>query len=336
MAPDRRMRHYGAFYGLERLPGPRSGRGSTGAARGTGGRRGEGRTEARTDGQADEHAPRVLVYGNCQAEALRVSLDTAGSVQSVRMPPVHELTLQDLPQLDRLLAWADVLVAQSVGEGYRGLPLGTGQVAARLRRGARVVRVPNYFCTALYPEQVLVRHEDPRVSDPPLVPYHDVRRLGKAGGWSGPAEVPATAVRAGAEASIAELARRESEQGSLVISDVVRSSGAEAGWTVDHPGNPVLLALAQRVLDEVGAGGTVRDPGRILLSEVMTPLRPEVLDALDHDPAAERTAWVVGGRQVSDEEVAAAHEEFYAAHPRVVEVGLEKKGAVLRRLGWRP
>lgn len=325
MEPDPRMRHYGAFYDLEPLPGqdlePPPG---------------QEYATAGTSGGADGSGPRVVVYGNCQAEALRVSLASAGTVRSVRMPPVHELSPQDLPHLHRVLGWADVLVAQSVAEGYRGLPLGTLQVATRLRGDARVVVIPNYFSTVLYPEQVLVRHEDPRVSDPPLVPYHDVRRLGKAGGWSGPAEVPATAVRAGAEASIAELARRESEQGSLVISDVVRSSGAEAGWTVDHPGNPVLLALAQRVLDEVGAGGTVRDPGRILLSEVMTPLRPEVLDALDHDPAAERTAWVVGGRQVSDEEVAAAHEEFYAAHPRVVEVGLEKKGAVLRRLGWRP
>lgn len=356
MAPDRRMRHYGAFYGLERLPGTRTASGGAGRTRSarsprgedrTSGRtdgraegraegRGEGRTEGREVGQPEGQGPRILVYGNPQAEALRVSLESAGTVQSVRIPPVHELTLQDLPQLDRLLTWADVLVAQSVGEGDRGLPLGTRQVAARLRRGARVVRVPSYFCTALYPEQVRVRHEDPRVSDPPLVPYHDVRRLGRAAGWTGPAEVPATAVRAGAEASFAELARRESEEGSLVISDVVRRTGAGAGWTVDRPGNPVLLALAQRVLDEVGAGGTVRDPGRVLLSEVMTPLRPEVLDALDLDPADERTDWVVGDEQVSDEEVAAAHEEFYAAHPRVVEVGLEKKGAVLRRLGWRP
>lgn len=303
MAPDRRMRHYGAFYGLERLPGT---------------------------------GPRVLVYGNCQAEALRVCLETAGTVRSVRMPPVHELTLQDLPQLGRLLSWADVLVAQAVGDGYRGLPLGTREVAARMRPGARVVAVPNYFCTALYPEQVLVRHDDPRVSDPPVVPYHDVRRLGAAAGWSGPWEPPADAVVSGAAASIAELERREAEQGSLAISDVVRAAGPQAGWTVDHPGNPVLLALAQRVVDEVGAGGTVTDPGRVLLSEVMTPLSPEVLDALGLDPDAAREGWIVRGEQIPDEQVGAAHEEFYAANPRVVEVGVQKKGEVLRRLGWRP
>ena len=298
-----RRRHYGAFYGLEGLP---------------------------------EEGPRVAVYGNCQAEALRVCLGTAGTVRSVRIPPVHEMTEDDLPHLERLLGWADVIAAQAVADGYRGLPLGTDEIGARLRSNARVVRLPNYFSTVLYPEQVLVRHEDPGVSDPPVVPYHDVRRLGAAAGWTGPPEVPAEAVREGAEASMAELERREREQGSLVVSDVVREAGPRAGWTVDHPGNPVLLALAQRVLDEVGAGGRVADPGRVLLPEVMTPLRPGVLEALGLDVSAAREHWVVRGEEVPDEEIGAAHEEFYATHPRVVEVGIEKKGEVLRRLGWTP
>lgn len=300
-----RRRHYGAFYGLEELPG--------------GGR------------------PRLVVWGNCQAEALRVCLETAGVVDSVRLPPVHELEPEDLPHVERVLAWADVLVAQTVGEGYRGMPLGTLEVASWLRPASRLVRIPNYFSTVLYPEQVLVRHDDPGVVDPPVVPYHDVRRIGLAAGWTGPAEVPATAVREGARASVAELERRERLQCSLVISDVVRAVGAEAGWTVDHPGNPVLLTLAARVLDQVEpeAGDGVHDPGRVLLSSVLTPLRPEVLDALGVR-AQPRLSWMVGGAEVADEVVGRAHQEFYASHPRVVEVGLAKKGELLRRWGWRP
>lgn len=301
-----RRRHYGAFYGLEELPD-------------------------------DEGAgPRLAVYGNCQAEALRVSIATSGAVQSVRMPPVHELEQDDLPHLERLLGWVDLLVAQSVADGYRGLPAGTQEVAARMRETARVIPAPNYFSTLLYPEQVLVRHEDPGVVDPPVVPYHDVRRIGQAAGWSGPTEVPADAIRDNAEASLAELERRERDQGSLVISDVVRAAGAEGGWTVDHPGNPVLLALAQRVLDAAGLDAQVGDPGRTLLASVLTPLRPEVLDALGLDAGAARAGWVVEGREVGDDDIGMAHAEFYATHPRVVEVGIEKKGAVLRSLGWSP
>ena len=302
MSDDGRRRHYGGFYGLDDLPG--TGR------------------------------PRLAVFGNCQAEALRVALDTAGVVDSVRMPPVHELEEPDLPHLDRVLAWVDVLVAQAVGDDYRGMPLGTSQVAARTGSQARLVRAPNYFFTGLYPEQVLVRHPD--VEDPPVVPYHDVRRLGLAAGWSGPWEPPAPLVREVADASLAELERRERDQGSLRISDVVRAAGADAGWTVDHPGNTVLLTLAQRVLDEVrpGSGDAVHDPGRALLASVATPLRPGVLEALDL-PGEPREGWLVDGRRLGDEEVGEAHLEFYARNPRVVEVGLDKKGDLLRRWGWR-
>ncbi|WP_298888755.1 WcbI family polysaccharide biosynthesis putative acetyltransferase [uncultured Serinicoccus sp.] len=303
MSEDGRRRHYGGFYGLEELP-------ATGR-------------------------PRLAVFGNCQAEALRVALDTADVLDTVRMPPVHELEEADLAHLDRLLAWVDVLVAQSVADDYRGMPLGTDQVATRLRPGARVVAAPNYFFTGLYPEQVLVRHPD--VEDPPVVPYHDVRRLARAAGWDGPWEAPATLVRELAADSLAELERRERAQESLRISDVVRTAGAAAGRTVDHPGNEVLLALARRVLEDVlpGSGAAVQDPGRVLLASVATPLSRGVLEALDlrGEP---REGWLVDGEAVSDDEVGDAHDEFYARHPRVVEVGVQKKEDLLRRWGWRP
>lgn len=299
-----RREHYGVFYGLQEVP--RSGR------------------------------PLLMVHGNCQAEALRVALDTAGVVDSVRVPPVHELVEDDLPHLHRLLGQLDVLVAQAVSDDYHGMPLGTDQVAQQLPDQGRVVRAPNYFSTALYPEQVLVRKGDPDVVDPPLVPYHDVRRIGRAAGWTGPDVVPAEAIRRGERDSLAELERREREQDSLVISDLVRGAGGEAGWTVDHPGNPVLVGLAERVLDHLGlAGDQVHDPGRVLLSSVVSPLRPEVIEALGLEAEA-RPGWTVDGEEVSDDEIGAAHEEFYAAHPRVVDVGVEKKAATLEALGWSP
>lgn len=306
-----RRRHYGGFYGTEDLP--------------------------------DTGRPLVLIHGNCQAEALRVALETADALDTVRVPPVHELEQDDLPHLQRVLDRADVLLAQAVQDDYRGMPLGTSQLASR-SGGARVVALPNYFSRTLFPQQVLVRGEG--IGDPPVVPYQDVRRIGRAAGWSGPWEPPAELVGARAEAGREELRRREREQGSLVISDVAETAGADAGWTVDHPGNPVLLALAQRVLDHLvdvgdldrrdGGVPQVADPGRILLASVQTPLSPVVLEALGLDVSEARPAWVVDGRTVPDEEVDEAHAAFYEEHPVVVETGLRKYADLLTAWGWRP
>ncbi|MGC5585180.1 WcbI family polysaccharide biosynthesis putative acetyltransferase [Ornithinimicrobium sp. W1665] len=307
---DGRRQHYGGFYGLEDLP--------------------------RSD------RPRVLVHGNCQAEALRVALATADALDTVRVPPVHELEQDDLPSLQRVLDWADVVLAQAVQDDYRGMPLGTAQVVSR-SGGARLVALPNYFSRRLFPQQVLVRGEG--IGDPPLVPYQDVRRIGRAAGWDGPWEPPHELVVERAAAGQEELRRREREQGSLVISDVVESAGADAGWTVDHPGNPVLVALAQRVLDHLvdadvldrrdGEVPQVSDPGRTLLASVQTPVSPVVLDALGLDASGARSAWVVDGRTVPDEEVDEAHTAFYAENPKVVEVGMRKYAELLTAWGWR-
>src|SRR5690606_21457066 len=92
---------------------------------------------------------------------------------SVRVPPVFELTAQDLPHLHRLLSRTAVLVAQPVRADYRGMPLGTGQLATHLPAGAETVRIPVLYDASLFPWMVTVRHPERPEEDPPVVPYHD-------------------------------------------------------------------------------------------------------------------------------------------------------------------
>ena len=77
------------------------------------------------------------------------------------------------------------------------------------------------------------------------------------------------------------------------------------------------------------------DPGRVLLASVQTPLSPVVLDALGLDVVHARSAWVVGGRTVPDEEVDEEHAAFYAEHPLVVETGMRKYADLLTAWGWK-
>jgi hypothetical protein len=291
-----REEHYGAFYGLAEPP-------------------------------AEDGRPLLLVHGNCQAESLRVLLGTASSpVRTVRVPPVHELTTEDLPWLDRLLAVVDVLVSQPVRNDYRDLPLGTGQLMARAPRRPRVVVVPVLRWAALHPFQVIVR--SPEAGEPPVVPYHDLRTMTLAAGRPPLPEVPAAAaVRAVREVSVRELRDRSSRHGALEVTDLLLAAGAHATQTVNHPGNAVLRGLAERVLGELGLPTAVDDPGRTLLDSIHTPVLPEVLAALSL-PGAGRSGWLVHGREVADEEVREAHARWYREHPGVAEAGLTRHAEV--------
>lgn len=288
-----RRQHYAHFYGLLPLP--------------------------------QDDRPLLVVHGNCQAESLRVLLDGTGPVRTVRLPPVHELTAEDLPHLDRLLASVDVLVSQPVRDGYRGLPLGTAEVLRRATRRPRSVVVPIIRWAALHPFQVIVR--SPGAGEPPLVPYSDLRTLTLAAGRPALPEVPsAAAVRAVRDLSVRELSGRQERHGSLPVVDLLQAAGAAAAHTVNHPGNGVLTGLARRVLAAAGLRGDVADPGRALLDSVHTPVLPEVLAALDLDtgPGAAREDWLVSGSRLADAEVRAAQLRWYADHPGVAEAGLTR------------
>lgn len=271
--------------------------------------------------------PVGLVHGNCQAEALRVLLGAG----FVRMPPVHELTVEDLPHLHGLLARCSMLVSQPVREGYRDLPLGTAELTARLPRGTRVVRVPVVRYTGLHPYAAIVRHPDDMARVPPVVPYHDLRTLAAAAGRPPAGPPGAAVVRDIARRSVAELARRE--RGTDVgVSDLLLGLGAAAAHTLNHPGNPVLIALARRVQDALGLPVDAADPGRDLLGGVRAPLPAEVVHALGLD-AAPREHWTVDGVPVDDGAVRDAQLAWYGSHPQWVIAGLERHGERMELLG---
>ncbi|QJY44581.1 WcbI family polysaccharide biosynthesis putative acetyltransferase [Pseudonocardia broussonetiae] len=284
-----RRRHYGEFYGL-----------------------------------VDEPGPVTLVHGNCQAESLRVLL--AGSPtfapRPVRVPPVHELTADDLPHLHALLARTALLLSQPVRDGYRDLPLGTAELAARLPAGARVLRWPVVRYAGLHPWTVIVRHPLDMAAVPPVVPYHDLRTLTAAAGLPPAPRPDAAALRAAAALSVAELAARE-EATDVGVADLLAGFGTDAAHTLNHPGNPVLIALARRVQAAVGLPPDADDPGRALLGGVRAPLDPDVLDALGLD-AEPRAHWLVDGVPVDDGQVRAAQRDWYSAHPEWVAAGLER------------
>lgn len=303
-----RRRHYGHFYGLEALP--------------AGG------------------LPLLVVWGNCLAESVRVCLGShtrEPDLDTVRIPPVHELTAEDLPHVRRLLARTDILVAQPVRDGYRDLPLGTSEAAGLMPSGSRVELFPSVRDNSAHPYQALV-HGDGLI-DPPVAPYHDLRLLAAAAGLpAGPDSLDpnelSEAWRQIAAGSGAEMARRAAKQGTLDVHDVVQDSPGQF-WTLNHPNNHLVLTLTSRLRARLGLDDTVDDPGRVLLGSVRSPVDAKVIAALGLHRSASKD-WLIDGGVVEDETVRAAHTEFYAEHPGVVTASVEAHADRLRLLGWRP
>ncbi|MBJ7289201.1 WcbI family polysaccharide biosynthesis putative acetyltransferase [Williamsia sp.] len=304
---DGRTRHYGDFYGL---PG----------------------TDSAT-------APLMLVWGNCQAEAVRtlVSSPQDTPYSTVRVPPVHELESTDLPHVERLLRRTAVLVSQPVRAGYRSLPIGTDDLRALLPADARVIRWPVIRYAGLHPFQIIVRHPSAPSAVPAGVPYHDLRTVlavaqGRKESDAWDVEVTDENLRLAADLSASELIRREQRDTDVAVSDVLAAAGRDAAHTINHPGNVVLSALARRILDAVGVDGTVREPGRDLLGGVRAPLDARVLRALDLDGPPVRH-WVVDGVEHDPDEVHRVHMRWYAEHPEFIDAALTRHAERIRVLG---
>ncbi|GAA2054215.1 hypothetical protein GCM10009722_10380 [Williamsia deligens] len=283
--------------------------------------------------------PAVLVWGNCQAEALRVVLNSLNTtpLRTVRVPPVHELTPSDLPHLERLLRRTRAVLSQPVRAGYRDLPIGLDDLRERLASDAVVVRWPVVRWAALHPFQVIVRHPDDPSMDPDGVAYHDLRTIaaardGRGADASWDVDVAPAAFREAARMSADELRRREQRDTDVAVSDILEAVGAQATHTINHPQNAVLLRLGQRIADELGLSGTVADPGRALLGGVRAPVEHRVLSALGLQGDGRRD-WLVDGRTVSADEIHRTQIAFYARHPGFVEAATTRHADLIDVLG---
>lgn len=300
--PDGRTLHYGEFYGL----------GGSGV-------------------EPDASAGVAVVMGNCQAESLRVMLHGAG-LHTVRVPPVHELVAADIPYLDRLLERTSLLVSQPVRDDYHELPLGVRQLAARVPDAGRTVLVPVIRFAGLYPTHAIIRPPSDLSLTPPIAAYHDLRTLVEASGGERIATTVTPAmVRALAADSIGELTRREEAFDTVRISDLFATPGFSLMRTLNHPGNAVFAALAERVRARAGLAEHSVEFDRPLLDSVHAPRSAAVIETygLDEEP---RTDWIIGGVTVSDDVVKRAHLEWYAEHPDAVEAGLVRHRRALEIL----
>ena len=292
-----------------------------------------------------DKAPIALVYGNCQAEALRRILLShpgfAGAYHLLRVPAVHETTRRELHLIEKLLPRVDVLIAQPVSDGYRGMGLGTNELRARLRPDARVVRWPVAYFEGLYPFQVYVNRLGSAVgASAPITDYHDLRLLFAArNGWDAArttrwltdTDVDPEWVRRRADGSLWELRTREAGF-EATLSELLSSRLTTGFYTINHPVNELVTGLAQQVLTHLG----VPDPDLVLasrqtyLDHLRAPREPGIVTALGGVPdPAEPQTWRTRDGEFSIAQVVEAHLALYATDPDLLRAGLARHEARL-------
>ena len=314
-----RDRHYGVFYGVAPLPGDAGGSG---------------------DADAGDAVPRVVVVGNCQAESLRIVLESSGDIQSFRVPPIHEWETRDMPFVEFAMQWANVLVTQPVRNDYRGLPCGTEQLASLMRTDGsptHVLRYPVLRFSALNPRWAIVRSPLDSSLSPPVVPYHDLHLIAQLAGLQ---QVNEPDYQGIVEANVQLMAAREGAHGTVGMSTYLRELPE---WhTLNHPNNATLTELGTRVMQAIREcepewaklNGQVSAPtDREMLGHLRSPVDPRALEALSL-PASDRSEWTLHGEIIPAEEIEVAHRSFYREHPEFIEAALKRHADLFRLLGF--
>ena len=267
----------------------------------------------------------VVVWGNCQAEPiallLRAPLARHG-LNVVVVPPVFLVDEAGLDAVHNEVRASAVLISQPVRDEYRIPGCGTSQLAELLPPSGRLVTFPSTFHIGAFPYMVNAHGGDGERVPAPLTDYHDLRALVAAergldveralAWWPAP---PAEAVRAVDADSIARLREREA---SLDVTVSSQLDSPTALWTLDHPSNVVLAAIAGALLGVLSIDEAIEVPSREFLGARRAPVEAAVVTAHGWPVQAAAPVWRIDTREVPAAEVLAAHLALYRDRPDVV------------------
>lgn len=287
-----------------------------------------------------------VVYGNCQAEAIRTLLDCSPAFRkrfrTQSIPAVHTVTTDTVEVAREAVAGASLIVSHPVRDGYHGYPVGSEEILECARPDCRRVTIPALYYDGLYPFQVYVRDEQGAAPGTPLSIYHDLRFLFCAGqGWNIEtarawlrAFVPsAQGIEQAADAARAGLLAHEAELDVQVGERLTEPARlAHSFFTVNHPTNAGMGHVVAEVHAQLGIPYPPPSTDDELLGTLRTPLEESVIEALEL-PVRPRSQWNIKGSTVTLEDLLAVHLEWYEGRRELVQAGLSEYEFRLRSLG---
>ncbi len=250
----------------------------------------------------------VYFHGNCQLPLLSKLIAEVRPNWRIAAREVHgRKVLGEEAETRRDAGEADIIVAQPIADGYRGVEwLSLGAVRAMARPGCTVVRVPSLYFAGQLPGWGYLGAGEGRLRGLRM-PYHCYPLAAMMlGGMKAEDAVEALLapelfqpafVLGHFEAAVTELRRREQAGGTEVTAaDLYALRGRErpVAHTVNHPLRHIAAEIANRVLRLLGERADVMEGGTDHLPLPHIPLLPSAEKALGVLPDKDRHFNLVG------------------------------------------
>jgi len=236
---------------------------------------------------------KIYVHGNCQAPTLGDLLaEACGASVEVVTRQVFSIDLEkEIEDYRRDVASADVILAQPVGENYRGTDiLSTPWIRANARPDAKILTFPVVYHRGQLPQCfAMTAWHSGRLA------YHDAHALdyflqGKEADrfvddTNTANFLPAGLVHAELSRTTLELMRREHAAAmDIRVSEVIASRliAEQPLHTINHPSRAVMCELADQTLGKLGRVERARVEGVDMLDGFIMPPYLSTLMALDH------------------------------------------------------
>lgn len=232
---------------------------------------------------------KYTIYANCQGEALAKTLSRkthfSNEYHHVKLPPVQALSSKDTNQVYATIADADLIIAQPVGEGFRGPSLSTRSILSRAKGDCTILTLPSLYFDGYFPHIGALKCVD----SPHSAPFNLIHNYYYALMWAHGFEFSnaesfftmleahyANAASKFAYSSVEELRARESKNNTTIMAAdfiLCEFNRSRLFHTPNHPTNRLLEEVGRQVLERLFSND-------VAMNTVSLGVHPELLGAV--------------------------------------------------------
>jgi len=204
---------------------------------------------------------KCIIYGNCQADALKIYLprneEFNSTYELVKLKAVHLLRLSDIPYLERVIRSVDLFIHQPISDNYKGVEeFGSNYLRSCLKDSALAISFPSLYFKGYNPELINVQISQ-LAEDSVHFTYYDKYILRELLDGQSNRSIYERIHEAPYQSKTPEIfngflnqLRIRETNLDIIVSDIIEKFGLREKLfhVFNHPNNRVLTLIAQRIL----------------------------------------------------------------------------------------